>query len=153
MKTLLSILVIISLSACSTTGNNAVADRASNFANSPTGRVIANTLITAAVSAGEQYAGGRKIDPHRIVADTLDGAAESLRSLSSTPRVDSPGAIAGAVTTGAGVRAFDNTVSPIVAGEVMRQIGDGTKPNQAIENLATTMNSAAARTRQLASGP
>lgn len=153
MKTTLlffALFAAVFLTACTTTGNSSVSDRANNFAASPTGRVIANTLITAAVSAGEQFAAGRKIDPHKIVADTLDGAADGLRSLASTPRVDSPGAIAGAVTTGAGLRAFDNTVSPIVAGEVMKQIGDGTRPDQAIENMATTMNAAAARTRELA---
>jgi hypothetical protein len=135
---------------CSTTGNSSVADKASNFAASPTGRVLEISLISAAASASQQYAAGEKIDGHKIVADTLDGAAEGLRSLASTSRAASPGSIAGAVTTGAGIRAFDNTVSPIVAGQVVRQIEDGTHPDQAIENVATTMNAAAAaaRTRQ-----
>jgi hypothetical protein len=136
-----------------TTGGNQIADRASAFASSPGGRILADTLITVAASAAEQYGTTRKIDKGALIAATLDGAAQSLRSLASTPQAQSPGAVAGATTIGAGLRAYDNTVSPIVAGKVMNQIQSGTSPDQAIENVATAMNAAAARTRHAAAGP
>lgn len=146
MKPLLA-LTCLFLCSCATTGNNNVADKASQFANSQTGLALQAAVITAALDAATQYSTTGKVDAHHIVAATLDGSAESIRSLAGTAKADSPKAVASATTIGAGLRSFDNTVSPIVAGQVTRQIQDGTDSAQSIENVATAMNKAAARVR------
>jgi hypothetical protein len=147
MKILLVILASIALYSCATTGNNSVADKASQFANSNAGRALQSAVITAALDAATQYSTTGEIDPHEIVAATLDGGAESIRSLAGTAQAESPKAIASATTIGAGLRSFDNTVSPIVAGQVSRRIQNGTNSGQSIENVATAMNKAASRVR------
>lgn len=147
MKTILAIIVSLSLCACATTGNNNVADKASQFANSPSGLALQAAVISAALDAATQYSTTGKVDSKHIVAATLDGSAESIRSLAGTSKAESPKAVASATTLGAGLRSFDNTVSPIVAGQVSRQIENGTDSAQSIENVATAMNKAAARVR------
>lgn len=126
---------------------NSVAVNAAAFANSPAGLLLREKLAAAADSATRQYATRGTIDAQLLVAATLDGSATGVQSLAGTPQAESPGAIASAVTTGAGLRAFDNTVSPIVAATVIKQIQGGTDPGQAIQNLATTLNVAAAEAR------
>jgi len=76
-----------------------------------------------------------------------------LRTLVDTPQVDSPAAIASAVTLGSGQRATANTVAPIVAAKVTKQIQSGIAPAQAIENAATTMKQAAAKARDSSGNP
>jgi hypothetical protein len=150
LYSLLSILALSALAGCAETpaGTTNVADKAVAFAQSPAGQTLANTLITVAVSAGGQYALTGNVDTRLLVAATLDGSAQNLRSLANTPQAESPGAVASAVTIGAGLRAFDNTVAPIAAGSVTKQIQSGAEPDQAIENVATVMNVAAAKTRK-----
>lgn len=151
---ILSVLCALGVSCLSScAGNSSTADRASNFAATPSGRLLTDALITVAATAADQYATTRKIDKSVLIAATLDGAAESLRSLAGTPRAQSPKAVASATTTGAGLRVFDNTVSVVVAATVDRQIQNGTPPDQAIENVATAMNAAAAKTRLAGAGP
>jgi hypothetical protein len=148
MKTLIAILICFSFAACATTGGNSVADKASQFANSPAGVTLQTALINAALNAATQYSTSGKVDSQKIVAATLDGSADSIRSLVQTPQATSPQAVASATTTGSGLRSFDNTVAPVVTKQVMVQIEHGTSPGQSIENVATTMNKAAAKARK-----
>lgn len=136
---------------CASTGS--VGNNAASFAQSPAGKALANTLIIAAHTAATQYVTGEKIDGQLIAANILDGAADSLRSRVNTPEADSPKALADSVTQGAGLRATSNTVAPIVAARVMRQIETGVDSAQAIENVATTMNVAAATARKSSTDP
>lgn len=139
----------LALQSCATAPADAtVADRASTFANSRAGQALEVALINATLDTALQYLDTGRVDPQKVLANSLDGAAESLRSLAGTRLVESPKAIADSVTIGTGVRAMENTVAPIVAAQVTRQIQDGTHPDQAIENLATVMNKGAADARK-----
>lgn len=151
MKTILSIFCIFTLGCAATTpdgGNLTVAQQASNFANSDAGKALGNTLINVALSAGQQYAGTGTVDPQTLVAATLDGGAASMRTLVNTPGQTSPNAINQAVSIGANTPGISKYVPPIVAAQVSKQIQNGTSPPQAIENVATVMNKAAANTRK-----
>lgn len=150
MKNITLVIVALAVGAfagCATADPN-VASKAATFSNSATGQALQSALVSAALTAATQYATYNEIDAPKVVAATLDGSADSVRSLVATPKAESPGAIARAVENGSGVRAFDNTVAPIVAGVVMRQIQSGIPPEQAIENVATAMNKAAEKARQ-----
>lgn len=143
------------LVGCSTDSppTSSVASRAATFAQSPSGRALGNTILNVALSAGTQYAVNGRIDPQELVGATLYGSAAEMRTLVNTPQATSPGAVAGAVTIGSGIRAFDNTVSPIVAAQVSRQIQYGVPPHQAIENVATVMDRAAATATKSSGAP
>lgn len=150
MKTILVLIgTILVFAGCATTdtGVNSVATNATDFANSPTGIALRERLAAAADSATRQYAAKGTIDAQQMIADTLDGSATGAQSLVGTPQAESPGEIASAVTTGAGLRAFADTVAPIAAATVMKQIQGGTVPSQALQNLATALNLTAAETR------
>jgi hypothetical protein len=161
MKTLLRSFLILPSAfflciACETTGSSSatsVASKAATFAQSDAGKALGNTLLNVAANAGAQYAINGNIDPQQLVGATLYGSAAEMRTLVNTPRQSAPGAIASAVTIGSGVRAFDNTVSPIVAAQVSRQIQSGVPPHQAIENVATVMDHAAAKATRSSGAP
>lgn len=146
MKTI-SIIIATALAfvGCATSQPDSnVASKASIFANSATGQHLQMAVIDAALVAATEYAMFSTSDAPRVVSDTLYGSAAVLRSTVNTPAAESPQAIARAVTMGAGLRSFDNTVAPIVAGYVMKLQQGGVPPDQAIENAATTLDFAAA---------
>lgn len=159
MKTLLKSALILSAVAlcaggCATdSSSSSVAGQAATFAQSDAGKALANTLINVATSAGAQYAVSGKIDPQELVGATLYGSAAEMRTLVNTPQATSPGSVASAVTTGAGVRAYGNSVAPIVAGTVAKQIQSGVAPQQAIENVATVLDTAAAKATKSSGAP
>jgi hypothetical protein len=157
---LLSVLSVLFFSGCSsqplnssTSQRSTVADQAAAFAQSPAGQALANTLINVALDGATQYAGSGKVDRQVLIANTLDGAAQNLRSLAGTPQASQPNPIFFATASGINVRSISQQVAPLVAANVSRQIEEGAPPDQAIENLATALNTASAKVRRANTGP
>lgn len=148
-----TILIALCFQSCATTDTNSVASKAAVFANSDAGKALGNTLINVALSAGQQYASSGNVDPQTLVAATLDGGAASMRTLVNTAGQTSPNAINQAVAIGVNTPGISKQVPPIVSAQVSKQIQNGVSPPQAIENVATVMNKAAANTRKAAKGP
>lgn len=139
------------LSGCAETpaaSSSTVAATARSFAWSDAGQALQVALTSVTLDAAAQYIASGTVDPKTLVANTLDGAAENLRSLAGTPQASSPKAISDSVALGANVPGVSKAVPPIVAANVTRQIQSGVVPDQAIENLATLMNLAAAKQRR-----
>jgi hypothetical protein len=131
-----------------------IADKAVAFAQSPAGQALANTFINVALDGATQYATSGKVDRHLLVANTLDGAAQNIRSLAGTPQASQPNPVYTAAADGIDVRSIAQQVAPLVAANVSRQIENrSVPPDQAIENLATTLNAASAKIRRANAGP
>lgn len=135
------------------TSRPSIADKAAAFAQSPAGQALANTVINVAIDGATQYAGSGRIDSRQLAADTLDGGAQTLRSLAGTNAATSPNAVNFATAEGISNRHISQQVAPLIAANVSRQIEHGTPPDTALENLATTMNAAAAKIRVADKGP
>jgi hypothetical protein len=102
--------------------------------------------LNTALGAASAYLTGGGTSP-AFIANSIDGAAQVVRSIIDTPAVTNPQAIQDAVATGSVAKVVDAKVAPAVAQKAASAIQAGVNPNAVVEATAKGLNQAAAELR------
>jgi hypothetical protein len=132
--TLMIVIPALALSGCAnmTPKQSAIVSSVEDFA------------LSTAMNVGAAYLTGGGMTP-ALIRNSIDGAAQVVRSIIDTPAATNPQAIQDALASGSASKVVDTQIAPAVAAKAASAIQAGADPNAVIEAVATGLNDAAVK--------